>query len=273
MLSLTLEQCVMLSITLVLVAASTHVFLRWRAARQRIHAKKMQQARPNLARSVHSPPLTAGTTAARQSTTRELDRPTPPAWELPKWARCLFPTAGRAHALDELDDVGYTAPLSPGRPRPCPVSDFSGRWTLEEDHGHDEYLEAMKLPWVMRKAAQAVRPPDISFYLDKAGVVNSQMGPVMGRYLHESYKEGGTATESMMGRTSSVSYHWEGSTLTSQITTAGTRDLIQQRRWVERRPDGTLRMTVQAKFYKEPGDEPAVYTRHYKPVQGYVLSE
>ena len=45
--------------------------------------------------------------------------------------------------------------------------------------------------------------------------------------------------------------------------TAGKSDVSNNYRWVDRQPDGTLRMVAQSNFTKSPGDRPVRYTRTY----------
>lgn len=49
------------------------------------------------------------------------------------------------------------------------LSDFCGVWTLSNQVGQSEFLEAMQLNWVMRKAAESVKPPNVTFFIDEVG--------------------------------------------------------------------------------------------------------
>ena len=62
--------------------------------------------------------------------------------------------------------MGGPSPSTAARVCNDPAS-FCGTWTIARQEGQAAFLEAMQLNWVLRKAAESITPPDISFFLDE----------------------------------------------------------------------------------------------------------
>ena len=161
--------------------------------------------------------------------------------------------------------------LSLSRVKPSPIDAFGGSWTLESQDGHEALLEAMELPWYLRKAASSARSPDVTIEKDEDGLLHSHAGPVFGRYIHEVFKEGGSDRQrAPSGAMTTISYAWDGNVLTSTVTTDDQPDRSHNRRWVvdaaAQGGGGPKRMVVTNDFTKRAEAASVRYTRVYVPL-------
>ena len=94
----------------------------------------------------------------------------------------------------------YTHTTIPGKRRKSPpqrdLSVFVGTWAIVEERGKGEYLKALDLNWIVRKAAASMATPSIAFSVDATGqTLHSSQGPIFGRMITSKHPPGVTTSE------------------------------------------------------------------------------
>lgn len=160
---------------------------------------------------------------------------------------------------------------------PLTRNSFVGTWKIESQQNRDELLQAVDMPYLIRKAVQVVDPPNQTLFFDNEGVMHCHTGPLFNRYMEERFEEGPPAEHSFRGMTSLTEYYWVGSVLHSTVRTIGQKSLARNRRWVapmvpmngaDASGDGECKMVVVNEYWRDESkpDEKVVYTRTYTPV-------
>ena len=165
-------------------------------------------------------------------------------------------------------DVGSEAAQSLATVALVELTGFVGHWRLVGQSGHDEFLRALRLPYVLRKAAAIATPARCEISVAEDGVLHLD-SPVLGSTVHERFADGAD-TQSRLGWTSTITYAWQGTTLTSRMVSdnlgRSAPDVVRSRRYIE--PGEGGRMVAENTYSGVPeGSLPAVtYRRHYERV-------
>lgn len=147
-----------------------------------------------------------------------------------------------------------------GAPTESAMCRFSGTWHAIKVEGRDDFLKSMSLPWILRKIAATMPPPDMLFFIHDDTFLHSHT-VMFGKVVDEQYKEGGSSSKSRFGVTTTLTYHWEGDSLTYTLTKSGSpEEETKSRRWIE--PDGTT-MVAETHFRKTAAAPWVILRRTY----------
>ena len=67
---------------------------------------------------------------------------------------------------------------------------FAGTWKIETQTNRDALLQAVDMPFLLRKAVQLVEPPNQTLFFDDKGVLHCHTGPLLQQYMEERFEEG-----------------------------------------------------------------------------------